>query len=53
MTDTDRLYDLSFYHGDLRRPVVSFAPTTVYRILTEGLVHVARLTGINALVAGT
>ena len=53
MTDTDRLYDLSFYHGDLKRPVVSFAPTTVYRILTEGLEHVAMLTGINSLVAGT
>lgn len=52
MTDTDRLYGLSFYHGNLRRPVVSFAPTTVYRILTEGLEYVARLTGIDTLLIG-
>ncbi len=52
MTDTDRLYGLSFYHGDLSRPVVSFVPTTVYRILTEGLEYVARLTGINTLLDG-
>ncbi len=52
MTDTERLYDLAFYHRDLGKPVVSFVPTTVYRILTEGLDYIARLTGINTLLHG-
>ncbi len=36
MTDIDELYDLSFYRQGLPKPAIGFAPTNVFRILTEG-----------------
>ncbi len=51
MTTIDEIYDCSFYHQPLSRPVIGFLPTTVYRILTEGLEYVAHLTGLEGLSA--
>ena len=50
MTDIDEIYDCSFYHRRLSKPVIGFLPTIVYRILTEGLDYVVELTGITSLV---
>ena len=51
MTGVDDLYDISFYHENLRRPIVGFMPTMVYRILTGGLEYIAELTGFERLSA--
>jgi Fe-S-cluster containining protein len=53
MTTLDEIYDRSFYHQALVKPVISFLPTTVFRILTEGLGYVAHLTGVESLVASS
>ena len=45
----DLLYDRSFYHRELTRPVIGFMPTLVYRILTEGLSYVAARAGFDDL----
>ena len=50
MTDIDEIDSRSFYLRDLSRPVIGFLPTTVYRILTEGLEYISELTGIESLV---
>ena len=49
MTSIDEIYDRSFYHGNLSKPVVVFMPTTVYRIVTGGLEYVAELTRLSTL----
>jgi Fe-S-cluster containining protein len=53
MTNIDDLYDCSFYHGNLGRPVIGFMQTMVYRILTGGLEYVSELTGLRALAVET
>jgi hypothetical protein len=45
MTSLDDVRGLEFYHGPLSRPVIGFMPTTVRRILGEGLDYIAALTG--------
>jgi Fe-S-cluster containining protein len=45
MTSLDHVHGLEFYLGALSRPVICFMPTTVYRILNEGLEYVVALTG--------
>ena len=36
MTEADEIYDRRYCDQTLRRPVIGFAPTIVFRILTEG-----------------
>jgi Fe-S-cluster containining protein len=50
MTTIDEIYDRSFYGQTLARPVVGYLPTTVYRILTEGLGYIAHLTGLETML---
>jgi hypothetical protein len=45
MTSLDDVHSLDFYHGTLARPVIGFMPTTVRRILAEGMDYIAALTG--------
>jgi Fe-S-cluster containining protein len=45
MTSLDQVHGLEFYQGALSRPVIGFMPTTVYRILSEGLKYIVALTG--------
>lgn len=49
MTTIDEINDFSFYHRSLGKPVMGFMPTTVYRILTEGLNYIADATGLENL----
>jgi Fe-S-cluster containining protein len=51
MTNIDEIYDLSFYHRNLAKPVIGFLPTTVYRLLTEGLEYVADRTGLESVLS--
>jgi Fe-S-cluster containining protein len=50
MTTIDEIYDRLFYHRTLDKPVIGFLPTTVYRLLTEGLEYVAHRTGLGSLL---
>lgn len=45
MTDIDVIDDLCFYMK-LKKPVIGFMPTMVYRILTEGKDYINRITDI-------
>lgn len=45
----DEMFDLSFYYGRLREPVLSFMPLTVYEILMNGYSYLSGIQGLETL----
>ena len=50
-TVPSEMFDLSFYYGQLREPVFSFMPLTVYEILKSGFLYLSRLSGPETLAS--